>query len=82
MTTMTDTIRDPQIVARETLEAILQRPLSNHYNRCTGDAETCPLEECMLCSVRDCPGDEPLHYHHDGCPYCFQSHKVLEGGSR
>jgi len=39
---------------------------------CTGDAETCPIEECMLCSVRDCPGNEPLHYHHDGCPYCWQ----------
>jgi hypothetical protein len=40
-------------------------------NSCTGHADTCPVEECMLCSVRDCPGQEPLHYHHDGCPYCY-----------
>ncbi len=26
--------------------------------------------ECMACSVRDCPYDEPLHWHHDGCPSC------------
>jgi len=38
---------------------------------CTGDAATCPVEECMVCGVRDCPGNEPLHYHHDGCPYCW-----------
>lgn len=33
---------------------------------------SCPLEaeECSLCSARDCPYMEPLHYHHDGCPMC------------
>ncbi|MDE2100886.1 MAG: hypothetical protein KGL39_26805 [Patescibacteria group bacterium] len=25
-------------------------------------------EECLICSMRDCPNREPLHYHHDGCP--------------
>lgn len=39
--------------------------------KCTGNADTCPVEECVLCAVRDCPGNEPLHYHHDGCPYCY-----------
>lgn len=51
------------------LEEILGRKTYSFYD-CSGDANTCPIEECMLCSVRDCPGDEPLHYHHDGCPYC------------
>jgi hypothetical protein len=37
---------------------------------CTGDIETCPVDECMVCSVRECPYREPLHYHHDGCPAC------------
>ena len=23
-------------------------------------------------AVSDCPHDEPLHYHHDGCPACTQ----------
>lgn len=28
--------------------------------------------ECYACSLRDCPHREPLHYHHDGCPACYQ----------
>lgn len=62
-----------QETAISTLETILGRPLteSQMVRNCTGDAATCPVEECMVCSVRDCPGQEPLHYHHDGCPYCF-----------
>ena len=24
--------------------------------------------ECSLCGILDCPLDDPLHYHHDGCP--------------
>lgn len=27
-------------------------------------------DECDASAVRDCPHDEPLHYHHDGCPSC------------
>jgi hypothetical protein len=34
------------------------------------DSWNCPIPECEECGVRDCPGAEPLHYHHDGCPYC------------
>ena len=30
----------------------------------------CPDMECMVCGMRDCPDQEPLHYHHDGCPCC------------
>ena len=56
------------------LEEILGRELRGYgYDKCTGRTLTCPIDECMLCSVRDCPGDEPLHYHHDGCPYCYQT---------
>lgn len=33
-------------------------------------AEACEADECMVCSWRDCPHREPLHYHHDGCPCC------------
>jgi len=51
------------------LKEILGRPIIN-FHKCTGDASTCKIDECMLCGVRDCPGNEPLHYHHDGCPYC------------
>lgn len=27
-------------------------------------------DECMLCAMDDCPHEDPLHYHHDGCPSC------------
>lgn len=47
--------------------------LSNEFTitECTGDANTCPNDECMICSIRDCPHNEALHYHHDGCPACI-----------
>lgn len=30
----------------------------------------CQEQECVLCSMRDCPSGSDLHYHHDGCPEC------------
>ena len=59
-----------QSKAIDLLEEILGHELTC-FNDCTGNALTCPIEECMLCAVRDCRGNEPLHYHHDGCPYCY-----------
>lgn len=55
------------------LETILGRKLHRQYYECTGNAKDCKIDECMLCGVRDCPGNEPLHYHHDGCPYCWRT---------
>lgn len=34
--------------------------------------ESCPVGECWVCSVRECPNAEPLHFHHDGCPQCAE----------
>lgn len=56
--------------ARIELEGILNRKLPEEYNKCSGNFDDCPIEECMLCGVRDCPDHEALHYHHDGCPCC------------
>lgn len=58
--------------AKVVLALILGRPLGDGYDACTANADTCPIDECMLCGVRDCPDNEPLHYHHDGCPACWQ----------
>lgn len=35
-------------------------------------SEGCEAEagECSVCSILDCPEQDPLHYHHDGCPSC------------
>lgn len=41
-------------------------------------AEQCLDGECLICSVRDCPHKEPLHYHHDGCPACGAPHEPTE----
>jgi hypothetical protein len=38
--------------------------------QCTGDLATCPVDECEVCSVRECPHRDFLHFHHDGCPAC------------
>ena len=32
------------------------------------DWQACDIDECTICGARDCEYDEPLHYHHDGCP--------------
>ena len=32
----------------------------------------CPDGECFTCGVAVCPHGEPLHFHHDGCPSCYQ----------
>jgi hypothetical protein len=58
--------------AYDKLEEILGAELGPYWADCTGNADTCPISECMICAVRDCPGNEPLHYHHDGCPFCHQ----------
>ncbi len=30
----------------------------------------CPDHECIVCGAIVCPHQEPLHFHHDGCPQC------------
>lgn len=32
--------------------------------------EDCTDPECDVCGMRDCPWEEPLHNHLDGCPAC------------
>jgi hypothetical protein len=35
---------------------------------------TCDREggECSKCGATCCPYGDPLHFHHDGCPSCWQ----------
>jgi hypothetical protein len=39
----------------------------------------CPDPECEKCSVIICPREDPLHFHHDGCPSCNAEERVQEG---
>lgn len=60
-----------QLEATKKLEEILGRSIfATEAAKCSGNIETCKIDECMLCGVRNCPENEPLHYHHDGCPAC------------
>ena len=34
--------------------------------------DECDIPECCECAILDCPTQEPLHYHHDGCPACHE----------
>lgn len=34
--------------------------------------------ECLDCGERDCPHGDPLHYHHDGCPSCYDDNPEKE----
>lgn len=36
----------------------------------------CIVNECTICSVRDCPFGAIEHYWHDGCPQCY--HRSIE----
>jgi len=49
--------------------------------------EECLDDECIHCGYRDCPWNEPLHYHHDGCPACTEDDSIIaeltdSGGKR
>jgi hypothetical protein len=35
------------------------------------DEAECLAAECSACGVVRCPGNEPMHYHHDECPACY-----------
>lgn len=30
----------------------------------------CQECECIVCGTLLCPHEDPLHFHHDGCPSC------------
>lgn len=50
----------PEQLVREAMMILAEHP----------PADKCTTEECTICSMRDCPDQEALHYHHDGCPVC------------
>lgn len=40
----------------------------------------CKDAECEECSKIVCPAAEPFHFHHDGCPACYNTEELLEIG--
>lgn len=38
----------------------------------------CSICECGYCAVILCPHDDPMHFHHDGCPSCAQAEDAAE----
>lgn len=47
---------------------ILPELVENHPPPPTDE---CDDQECEICSYRDCPHHDVMHYHHDGCPSCY-----------
>lgn len=45
------------------------------HERITHNVEICKEPECIYCGMKKCPHGEPLHFHHDGCPACYQDLK-------
>lgn len=48
----------------------ISHPLAADYNKEDPTSVPCHGNECEFCSIRECPFEEPLHLHHDGCPTC------------
>lgn len=38
----------------------------------------CPEGECPTCAEIICPHKDTLHFHHDGCPSCYQAEAARE----
>ncbi|KKN67005.1 hypothetical protein LCGC14_0465590 [marine sediment metagenome] len=45
----------------------------NFKERLKTHPKDCEEDECIICGYRDCQYKEPLHYHHDGCPACYNA---------
>lgn len=41
--------------------------------------DRCTNLECIVCGEIACPHGEPLHFHHDGCPACWDEETFLNG---
>jgi hypothetical protein len=48
------------------------REANNNDNANRHNPLVCVEPECSECAIVDCPGREPMHNHHDGCPYCVR----------
>ena len=40
----------------------------------------CPDAECCECASIVCPHEDPMHFHHDGCPACASAEAFNSGG--
>lgn len=41
----------------------------------------CSDGECHTCGEIICPHGEPLHFHHDGCPACYERNEDGHNGN-
>lgn len=66
--------RPCSVCGRKHVNDVLRR-LRSHCYECRrsdpDDEQTPSTAECVRCGELDCPHNEPLHYHHDGCPACI-----------
>lgn len=55
----------------DALRETTREELKSSFREAHGSLEECEDPECMICGIIECPHDEPLHFHHDGCPDCY-----------
>jgi len=58
----------------------LRRHLGVAESRVDALLKHCPDSECYTCAEAVCPYGERLHFHHDGCPACFEA-DAMRGGA-
>jgi hypothetical protein len=61
---------DPHILIRQAMQG--------HWDDPDLDAalRACPDLECQECARIVCFSNDPLHFHHDGCPSCEMAHQA------
>jgi hypothetical protein len=47
-----------------------KRVIEEYMGKVEAMLRKCPDVECSHCSSVVCPHNDPLHFHHDGCPSC------------
>ncbi|MFK3741651.1 hypothetical protein [Massilia sp. TN1-12] len=47
-----------------------------------GLLDHCPDPECLTCGEIICQYNEPLHFHHDGCPSCEQAAQQAQNSAK
>lgn len=57
--------------AAESADA-LRRELAEAHRKMDELLAHCPEGECEVCGTIICKYKDPMHFHHDGCPSCWQ----------
>ena len=74
-TTNKETISNSMFIATFNPSVVIQliKRLQKTEKMVDSLLQHCDDAECYTCGEIICPHNEPLHFHHDGCPACAES---------